>query len=40
MRANNLNNEEYDSLMSILYGERSVYPAPERTMYLTLGYKL
>jgi len=40
LRANNLNDEKYDSLTSILYGERSVYPAPERTMYLTLGYTL
>jgi len=40
LRANNLNDEDYDSLTSILYGERSVYPAPERTMYLTLGYTL
>ena len=40
LRANNLNDEEYDSLTSVLYGERSVYPAPERTLYLTLGYTL
>ena len=50
LRANNLNDEEYDSLTSIFedydpltgnsYGVRSVYPAPERTVYLTLGYSL
>lgn len=40
LRGNNLNDEEYDSLSSILEGARSVYPAPGRAMYLTLGYTL
>ena len=40
LRANNVNDEEYDGLTSMIAGERSVYPAPGRAMYLTLGYSL
>jgi iron complex outermembrane recepter protein len=40
LRANNLTEENYDTLTSIAYGSRSVYPAPERTVFLTVGYSL
>jgi len=40
LRGNNLTDEKYDSLTSILDGARSVYPAPLRAMYLTVGYNL
>lgn len=40
LRANNLTDQEYDTLTTDYDGYRSVYPAAERTVFLTLGYTM
>ena len=40
LRANNLLNEEYDTLTTATPYGRSVYPAPERMLFLSVGYAL
>lgn len=40
LRANNLLNEKYDTLTTAMPYGRSVYPAPQRMLFFTVGYAL